>query len=407
MKKIIPFIFCFAALLSFWGCKKDNYPGAVLSNYIPLLDLRNIYNNAPISLTKETMFGATKISGLVVSDHRGGNAPAGLLMMQDNSRLNIMRGIAIELGSSAADYIPGDSIEVNLEGKTLAREAGVLKLKNVSTADIKKLSSGNSLTVPIIKSNLIIERPEDYESTLLTIVRVGFDASYPVGTTYAGDKIINDGFGNMILHTEPTVSYADDPVPFLSNFTGVIYTPETDTVPQLWPRSDSDITILAATAPKIASLIITGYLADPAGTDANYEYIQLMATKNINFATNNFSLVTTNNAGANTPTGFPAGGWATGGMRTYKFDITSGSVAKGQYFYIGANKNIWGAGSTDISSAFWVTKTYGSTPGDGFGVATTNLLANSGNAAGIAVFDLTNVSNDTLPVDVIFYGGGG
>jgi len=132
MKKIIPFIFCFAALLSFWGCKKDNYPGAVLSNYIPLLDLRNIYNNAPISLTKETMFGATKISGLVVSDHRGGNAPAGLLMMQDNSRLNIMRGIAIELGSSAADYIPGDSIDVNLEGKTLAREAGVLKLKNRS-----------------------------------------------------------------------------------------------------------------------------------------------------------------------------------------------------------------------------------------------------------------------------------
>jgi hypothetical protein len=50
---------------------------------------------------------------------------------------------------------------------------------------------------------------------------------------------------------------------------------------------------------------------------------------------------------------------------------------------------------------------YASVPGDAFGNPTTNLLANSGNVAGIAVFDLTNVSNDTIPVDVIFYGGGG
>lgn len=407
MKKIIPFIFCFATVLCFWGCKKDKYPGAVLSNYIPLLDLRNIYNDAPVTLTKEVMFGATRISGLVVSDHRGGNAPAGLLMMQDNRRLGLMRGIAIDLGASAADYLPGDSIEVNLEGKTLVKEGGILKLKAVSPADITTLSTGNPLTIPLVKTNLIISRPGDYESTLLTISRVGFDASYPPGTTYAGNKIINDGFGNITLHTETSASFANNPIPFLSNFTGVVYTPETDTVPQLWPRSQDDITVLAATAPKIAPLVITGYLADPAGTDGNYEYIQLMATRNINFATNNFSVVTTNNAGANTPTGFPTSGWATGGMRTYKFDITSGSVTKGQYIYVGANKNIWGAGSTDISAAFWVSKLYASTAGDGFGVPSTNLLANSGNAAGIAVFDLSNVSNDTIPVDVIFYGGGG
>jgi len=410
MKKIIPFIFCFATLLSFLGCKKDKYPGGVLSDYISLLDLRNIYNDAPITLTKETMFGATKISGLVVSDHRGGNAPAGLVMMQDNRRLGIMRGIAIEIGADAADYLPGDSIEINLVGKTMVREAGILKLKSITNTEVTKLNSGNALTIPLVKSNLIIDRPGDYESTLLTITRVGFDASYPAGTTYAGDKIINDGFGNMTLHTEPTVSYANDPVPFLSNFTGVIYTPQTDTVPQLWPRSEDDITILAATAPKIAPLVITGYLADVGGSsvaDANYEYIQLMATKNIDFSVNNFSVVTTNNAGANTPTGFPPSGWATGGLRTYKINLTSGTINKGQYLYIGANKNIYGPGSTDISSAKWITKMYSSVAGDGFGNATNNLLANSGNAAGIAIFDLTNVTVDTIPVDVIFYGGSG
>ncbi|HMC98518.1 MAG TPA: hypothetical protein VKH37_00140, partial [Ferruginibacter sp.] len=154
-------------------------------------------------------------------------------------------------------------------------------------------------------------------------------------------------------------------------------------------------------------VIITGYLVDPNGSDANYEYIQLMATKNINFATTNFSVVTTNNAGASTPTGFPATGWATGDLRTYKINLTSGVVQRGQYFYVGANKNIWGAGSTDISSSIWISKMYSTVAGDGFGTATSNLLANSGNAAGIAVFDLTNVSIDTIPVDVIFFGGAG
>jgi hypothetical protein len=132
-----------------------------------------------------------------------------------------------------------------------------------------------------------------------------------------------------------------------------------------------------------------------------------MATKTIDFATTGFSIVTTNNAGTSTPTGFPANGWATGGLRTYKINLTSGTVQRGQYFYVGGNKNIWGAGSTSPTSVVWFSKTYASVAGDGFGTATTNLLANSGNAAGIAVFDLTNVTADTIPVDVIFYGGGG
>lgn len=409
MKKIIPFL-CFVAVIIFMGCKKDDYPGGVVHNYISMLDLRGIYNNADVVLTKDVLFGGEKIAGMVVSDHRGGNTPAGLLMIQDYRRLNLLRGIAIDLGSHAADYVPGDSLEIDVVGATLTKESGILQLTGIEPADINLISSGNAISIPVVKSNSVINFPNDYESTLITITRVGFDASYPPGTTYSGDKIINDGFGNMILHTEPTVSYANDPIPFLSNFTGIILNKDTDTVPQLWPRSEDDIIVLSATAPKVAPLIITGYLADVGGTtvgDGNYEYVQLMATKDINFATNNFSLVATNNAGASTPTGFPENGWATGGMRTYKINLTTGTVAKGQYLYVGANKNIWGPGSTDISAAKWITKMYSTDPGDGFGTATGNLLANSGNAAGIAIFDLTNVTADTIPVDVMFYGGNG
>ncbi|MFT3980290.1 MAG: DUF5689 domain-containing protein [Ferruginibacter sp.] len=407
MKNIIPIIFCLTAALGFWGCEKDKYPGGTPYNEIALLDLRGIYNGTPVTLTKEIMFGGDKLRAMVVSDHRGGNSPEGLVMVQEKRRLGLLRGIAINLGAAAGDYLPGDSLQVMLEGATLTRENGILQLKDVDAADITKISTGNPVTVVPVKANLIIASPDAYESTLLAVANAGFDASYPAGTTYSGNRIINDGFGNITLHTEPETSYANDPIPFLSNFSGIIVTPSSDTIPQLWPRSAADITVLAATAPKIAPVVITGYLVDPSGTDANYEYIQLMATKDINFASNNFSVVTTNNAGASTPTGFPSNGWATGDLRTYKINITSGSVIKGQYFYVGANKNIWGSGSTDISSAFWVSKMYASVAGDGFGTATTNLLANSGNAAGIAVFDLTAVTNDTIPIDVIFYGGAG
>jgi hypothetical protein len=282
---------------------------------------------------------------------------------------------------------------------------GIVQLTGITNSKIKKVSSGNPIVIPIVKSNAVIAAPYNFESTLLSIVRVGFDASYPAGTTYAGNRTINDGFGNMKLHTEATATNANTVIPFLANFTGIIF--NNDTVPQLWPRTTADIIILSATAPKIAPIIITGYLVDPNGTDANYEYVQLMATRDINFSEKPFSMITTNNAGASTPTGFPANGWVTGDLRTYKIDMNSGSVVKGQYFYVGANKKIWGSLSTDISSSTWISKMYSTVNGDGFGTATTNLLANSGNAAGIAIFDLTNVTADTIPVDVIFYGGNG
>ena len=258
----------------------------------------------------------------------------------------------------------------------------------------------------------MLATPNAYDSVLVSVAKAGFDPSYPAGSTYAGDKLINDGFGNLNLHTEPTAPWANKTLPFLSNFTGIVFRVN-DTMPKLWPRVESDIFIVSATAPKIAPVVITGFLTDPPNapatptSDANYEYIQLLATKNIDFSATPFSVVTTNNAGASTPTGYPTNGWATGDLRTYKINITSGTVNAGQYFYVGANKNIWGMGSTDISAAKWFVKMYSTVDGDGFGKVTTNLLANSGNGAGIAVFDKTTVDASTVPVDVIFYGGAG
>ena len=405
MKKLITYVLAFQAIALLFACKKDNYPGHQISPYVSIFDIRDLYRGQDVTLSKDNMFGSDLITGIVTSDHSQGNLPPGLVTMQDRRRLSQLRGIAIALGPDAANYQPGDSLVINVSGTVLKEVDGILQISGVTSERIETVSTGNNLDPLVVKANAVLAAPENYESVFISIVRAGFDASYPPGTTYAGDRIINDGFGDILLHTEPTAPWANDPIPFLSNFSGILF--NTGPVPQLRPRIDTDIMVLSATAPKIAPIVITGYLVDPAGSDANYEYIQLMATRDIDFTTKNFSVVTTNNAGTSAPTGFPSNGWATGGLRTYKFDLTTGSVTKGQYFYVGGNKNIRGAGSTDISSATWFSRMYASVPGDAFGNPTTNLLANSGNVAGIAVFDLTNVSNDTIPVDVIFYGGGG
>lgn len=86
-------------------------------------------------------------------------------------------------------------------------------------------------------------------------------------------------------------------------------------------------------------------MSDVKGGDGNYEYMQFMATRNIDFSEENFSVVVTNNAGASIPTGFPSKGWATGAAatkgnaRTFKFNLTSGTVAKGEFFYVGGAAN--------------------------------------------------------------------
>lgn len=406
MKIHFSIIIVLAALI-FSGCEKyDKYPGGQVSPLIAIYDIRNMYKGEPVTLTEANMFGADKISGIVVSDHSGGNLPEGMIFIQESRRLNQLRGIGIMLGNDAQNFKAGDSVTVDVTNGILARENGILQIKGLTAANVTKLSSGANISPLIVKSSDVLKNPGNYEGTFVFIAKAGFDASVPEGSTYAGDKIINDGFGNLTLHTGNNATWATKKVPFLANFSGLLIGTGDSTL-QLSPRSADDITVLSATPQKVAAVIITGYLVDPSGSDANYEYIQLMATRDIDFSKTKFSVATTNNAGANTPTGNPVNGWATGGLRTYKIDIDSGKVKRGQYFYVGAYNNIWGSGSSSIDSVLWISQMYGTVGGDGFGTPTTNLLANSGNAAGIAVFDTTKVDSTTRPVDVIFFGGSG
>jgi hypothetical protein len=222
-----------------------------------------------------------------------------------------------------------------------------------------------------------------------------------------------------VLHTEAAASFANAAIPASATFTGILFQSQNTagkTIFQVWPRSGADVTDIVKPVDPDGSLgpnpvIVTGYVNDSKGADGNYEYFQFRATQNIDFSKTPMAVVTCTNAGTAAPNAgdAPGAGWATGGGRTYKFNLTAGKVNKGDFFYVGgSNKRIDGPNTTDISTANWIrTIAYVTTDGDGFGSASTGLLPNSGNAGGIAIFVGTNVSNTSIPVDFVLFGGTG
>ncbi|MEO6521865.1 MAG: DUF5689 domain-containing protein [Mucilaginibacter sp.] len=419
MKKILLYTLTLIAVAATWsGCTKvSNYPGGTLGSIIAVTDIRTIYKGTDVTLNTDNMFGATKMVGMVVSDFSGGNMSAGLLVVQNNRRTRL-RGISIALGADAASFVPGDSVNIDIAGGTLTRIKGILQITGLSKSNVTKISSGNVIAGTRATSAQILTTPDNYESTLVAVVKGSFNPQPSATSKYAGDYLINDGFGDITLHTEAAATFANTLVPGSGNFTGIVFgsvDPNGAIVPQIRMRTLTDVRVLAST-PSVAPFIIAGFVADPISTDANYEYIQLLATRDINFATENFTVVTTNNATASTPLGFPVNGWATGGLRTYKLELTSGTVTKGQYFYVGGTgKKLMGGLSKDISSSNWIkafpyntTNSPNFSPSlNTFGVLTTNLIGNSGNASGIAAFVGTNIIATSVPFDVIFLQNGG
>lgn len=141
-------------------------------------------------------------------------------------------------------------------------------------------------------------------------------------------------------------------------------------------------------------LVISEILANPPGTDNAFEWVELVATKPIDFSVTPYTVVVNNNGTAT------ANGWINGGAVTYGFAITTGTVNSGDVVYIG--------GSTMLPTGTKLrTINVVSTAGDGFGNAAAGVFGNGGsNADGIAVFDLPvgSITSSSVPVDAIFYG---
>jgi hypothetical protein len=198
------------------------------------------------------------------------------------------------------------------------------------------------------------------------------------------------------------------------------------------------------------AFVVSGVMGDPRGSDAvkagadatfanpdmggerkhagPYEYMQFLALENINFAQTPYSVIVCNMAA--TPS---ANGWIEGGLtRTYKFNLTSGTVSKGEFFYVGGGAKALNGyrndanhpatpwpnvqvGITSMRDSKWIREIpyYDNNGDDEIGIANNTMFYNYSASAslqqrynGIAVFKGTAVETNSIPMDVVFFGPG-
>jgi hypothetical protein len=158
------------------------------------------------------------------------------------------------------------------------------------------------------------------------------------------------------------------------------------------------ITLICNSAFSQKGLLISEILTNPNGDDSPLEYVELVATTTINFATTPYTVVFTDNGTAT------SNGWKAGSSVTYAFLINSGSVTAGQVVYVGGSSML----PLNQGGIALKTKNTGTTAGDSFGSKNTaGVLGNGGsNADAVAVFDVTasSISSSTVPVDAVFFG---
>lgn len=145
-------------------------------------------------------------------------------------------------------------------------------------------------------------------------------------------------------------------------------------------------------------LVISEFFPNPAGTDTCQEFVELIATKPINFGLTPYTVIVNNNGTAN------AQGWIAGGALSYAFAITSGTVAAGNVVYVGGSCMAPAGQKLRVINVKY-------TGGDG-GIGSANaagVFGNGGtNADGVAVFDLpiSAITNSSVPKDALFFGSG-
>ena len=246
MKKIYSFITALTlCALLFNACKKDERPAdGTVNSFAALYVVKNAYKGSDVQLNAEALGGATQTGGVVISNLTGNNFPKGGLIIQNSSRGQV-RGLLVELGDAASNYLPGDSLLINIEGGTLSKVGASLQLKGISPANITKVSSANVVTPRTVALGALLGNFELYENTLL---KVTADAK-PVpqtGETYAGNKMLDDGSGSAVaLYTAAEATFASNSLPASATYTVIpLFGDEAGnygTTPQLRLRTAADV----------------------------------------------------------------------------------------------------------------------------------------------------------------------
>jgi uncharacterized protein (TIGR02145 family) len=154
-------------------------------------------------------------------------------------------------------------------------------------------------------------------------------------------------------------------------------------------------------------LLISEIHTDPPLADSPKEWVELVATRTINFTLTPYTVIFSNN-GRGTSKGWVEGNIPTPPPRnsTYAFLIDSGTVQAGDVVYVGGTA----MAPTGVRLRQKNTSTENGDGGIGGAfTGATGVLGNGGGVAdGIAVFNLpiSQIDSNTVPVDAIFYGAG-
>lgn len=407
--------------------------------HLTIKDVKSMYSD----IDKEDVeYGSDidSIFGVVISDAKIGNNPENLVILQEDSD-----GIGIDVSdySENLSLSTGDSVAVDIQGGTLVNENGNFIIKGPSASDFEKIASDKKVEpVNVVLSDLSSDL-QKYNFTLVKASGVNLFPTPDEGSKLEGSMGLSDGTvkeGAVRLFINPDSDLANEEAPDNATFTGIAMFDEVegDSIEKrILPRNNSDIDV--TTDPVYSDIVLTGFMADPRGFDqkipgeetkygggaedggvtvyhkGGYEYVQFMALKDIDFSETPFSVVVARDGvlkGGSEPF-VTENGWAEGGKHTYKFNLTEGKAEAGTFFYVGSSSKelagYWPEGqSQDISGANWirsidVLSSEGGVTGDDFGDSIDGLLANTGAAVGIAVFEGTEITPENRPIDAVFY----
>lgn len=182
--------------------------------------VKALYKGADVVISSNQLTGASKIAGIVISSTAGGNIAKGSFVIQNMSGSGV-RGITISLGDVAVPFVPGDSVNVTIDGKTLTNNKGTLQLQGLALNDVQKVASGLVVNPKQVSLAELANNFANYEGTLVSL-NADIKPLPVTGETYSGDKKLFDGTDTtVVLHTEPTATFATKRAAASAGFTGI------------------------------------------------------------------------------------------------------------------------------------------------------------------------------------------
>lgn len=245
MKKHIFYILAlFTTAFTFNACKENHNADGILSPYIAISDLKELYKGADIILTRQVMRGdAHLMRGVVISSPADGNNMPNTLIVQGNQK-QVKRGIALEFTNGVENYKTGDSLVVELENAVLKKVDGSLRVVGLNPSRVTVASQNNVVEPLVVTIATVLAAPADYEGVLLKINSSVLNRPVQNNETYEGDKPFKDVTAAFTLHTEATANFANEKLLASSTFTcyPLLYATGTET-PSLrfWLRNMNDV----------------------------------------------------------------------------------------------------------------------------------------------------------------------